>query len=59
MTTTLVDDPTNGWHAEADNGDKITYLTGRGERHHTDGGYWVITDPDGTSYYFGENQLPG
>jgi RHS repeat-associated protein len=58
VTTTLVDDPTAGWHAEADNGDKITYETG-GSNGTEDGGYWVVTDPDGTSYYFGLNELPG
>ncbi len=61
-TTTLVDDPANGWHAEADNGDEITYRHRRLQRHHQrhhDGGYWVVTEPDGTSYYFGLNQLPG
>ena len=58
VTTTLVDDPTNGWHAEADNGDKITYLTGAGNST-TGGGYWEVTDPDGTSYFFGEDHLPG
>ena len=58
VTTTLVDDPTNGWHTEADNGDKITYLTGAGNST-TGGGYWEVTDPDGTSYFFGEDHLPG
>jgi len=58
-TTTLVDDPANGWHAEADNGDKITYETGSGSNGTHDDDYWVVTDPDGTSYYFGLNELPG
>jgi RHS repeat-associated protein len=57
-TTTLVDDPSTGWHAEADNGDKITYETGAGGNGTYDDDYWVVTDPDGTSYYFGLNQLP-
>lgn len=59
QTTTLVDDPSTGWHAEADNGDKISYVTGAGSNGTHDDGYWVVTDPDGTSYYFGLNQLPG
>jgi RHS repeat-associated protein len=59
VTTTLVDDPTAGWHAEADNGDKITYETGSGSNGTHDDDYWVVTDPDGTSYYFGLNELPG
>ncbi|HEY2505822.1 MAG TPA: RHS repeat-associated core domain-containing protein [Streptosporangiaceae bacterium] len=58
MDTTLVDDPTNGWHAEADNGERIQYQTGT-TNGTNDGGYWVVTDPDGTSYYFGRNELPG
>ncbi len=56
--TTLIDDPSTGWHAEADNGEKITYKTGTSNGTN-DGGYWVISDPDGTSYYFGLSQLPG
>jgi len=59
QTTTLVDDPTNGWHAEADNGDTITYETGSGSNGTNDDDYWVVTDPDGTSYFFGRNELPG
>ena len=62
-TTTLADDPANGWHAEADNGAQITYrssATSNGTTNGTsDGGYWIVTEPDGTSYYFGLNRLPG
>ncbi|HEV3379551.1 MAG TPA: RHS repeat-associated core domain-containing protein, partial [Trebonia sp.] len=57
-TTTLVDDPANGWHEQVDNGDTIKYLTGAGNLT-GDGGYWVLTTPDGDSYYFGEDHLPG
>ncbi|HEV2373270.1 MAG TPA: RHS repeat-associated core domain-containing protein [Streptosporangiaceae bacterium] len=57
-TTILVHDSSTGWHAEADNGEQITYKTGGHNGTH-DGGYWVVTDPNGTSYYFGLNQLPG
>jgi hypothetical protein len=46
-----------GWHAEADNGEKVQYLTGTGNGTY-DGGYWVVTDPDGAKYYFGLT-LPG
>jgi RHS repeat-associated protein len=56
--TTLVDDPSTGWHAQADNGDRIQYKTGTVNGTH-DGDYWVVTDPDGTSYYFGLGELPG
>ena len=62
-TTTLVDDPANGWHEMADNGAQITYrssATSNGTTNGTnDGGYWIVTEPDGTSYYFGLNRLPG
>jgi len=57
-TTTLVDDPSNGWHAEADNGAQITYKTGTSNGT-KDGGYWIVTEPNGVSYYFGMNELPG
>jgi hypothetical protein len=59
VTTTLVKDGSTGaWHPEADNGEKVQYLTGTTNGTH-DGDYWVITDPDGTKYYFGLNRLPG
>jgi hypothetical protein len=57
QATTLVDDPSTGWHAEADSGEKVQYKTGTSNGTH-DGDYWVVTQ-DGTSYYFGLNQLPG
>jgi RHS repeat-associated protein len=56
--TTLVDDPKLGWHAQDDNGERIEYKTGTSNGTH-DGDYWVITETDGTSYYFGLNELPG
>jgi RHS repeat-associated protein len=57
--TTLVQDASTGaWHAQVDNGEKITYQSGTSNGT-SDGGYWVITEPDGTSYYFGLNELPG
>jgi RHS repeat-associated protein len=58
--TTLVQDATTGdWHAESDNGEKISFQTGTGSNGTHDDDYWVITDTSGTSYYFGLNQLPG
>jgi RHS repeat-associated protein len=57
-TTLVLDDSTGTWHAEADGNEKISYDTGTSNGTH-DGGYWVITEPDGTSYYFGLNELPG
>jgi RHS repeat-associated protein len=59
QNTTLVQDGSTGtWHAEADGNEKVSYVTGGSNGTH-DGGYWVVTTPDGTSYYFGMNQLPG
>jgi RHS repeat-associated protein len=59
-TTTLVQDSSTGtWQAENDQGDTITYETGSGSNGTHDDDYWVVTDPDGTSYYFGLNELPG
>jgi RHS repeat-associated protein len=59
QSTTLVQDGSTGtWRAEADSNEKIQYLTGTVNGTH-DGGYWVVTTPDGTSYYFGRNELPG
>jgi RHS repeat-associated protein len=58
MTTALVDDPTNGWHAESDNGYKITYVKGSGSCSVADDS-WVVLAPNGVSYHFGLNKLPG
>jgi RHS repeat-associated protein len=58
QTTLVQDDSTGTWRAESDGNEKISYKTGTVNGTH-DGDYWVITDPDGTSYYFGLNQLPG
>jgi hypothetical protein len=50
QSTTLVQDGSTGtWRAEADQNQKISYLTGTSNGTH-DGDYWVITEPDGTSY---------
>lgn len=60
-TTQMVKDDTTGdWHLAAENGATITHDTdtsnGSGT-YNTD--YWVVTERDGTSYYFGMNTLPG
>jgi RHS repeat-associated protein len=57
-TTLVQDSSTGGWHPEVDNGEQVAYKTGTSNGTH-DGGYWVITEQDGTSYYFGLSQLPG
>ena len=60
QTTTLVptDSTDTTWRAESDGNEQIKYETGttNGTRF---GGYFVLTEPDGTSYYFGVNELPG
>jgi RHS repeat-associated protein len=59
LDTTLVQDSSTGaWHPEDDNGEKVSYLTNT-TNGTNDGGYWVVTAPNGDSYYFGLNQLPG
>jgi RHS repeat-associated protein len=57
-TTTLVDDPKKGWHAEADGSERVRYVTGGPSNGTHDNGYWVVTMPNGVSYYFG-SVLPG
>jgi len=60
-TTLVKDGSTGAWHPEADNGEKVSYQTaGPATSNGTcDNGYWVITQTDGTKYYFGLNELPG
>jgi len=59
VTTTLVQDSSGAWQAENDQGDTISYETGSGSNATHDDDYWVVTDPTGTTYYFGLNELPG
>ena len=58
-STSIVDD--NGTYTLAnDDGAVVTLVTGSNNgtgTYNTD--YWEITEQDGTSYYFGRNQLPG
>jgi YD repeat-containing protein len=43
-------------HAEADGGGRLTQVAvAPGSSQH----YWLLTQPDGSKYYFGLNQLPG
>jgi RHS repeat-associated protein len=46
------------WRAETDQNENVQFLTGAANGT-GDGAYWVITKPDGTKYYFGQNELPG
>ncbi|MGW1169131.1 RHS repeat-associated core domain-containing protein [Streptomyces sp. NPDC002550] len=58
-TTTLVkDDSTGAWHAQNDANERVEYKTGASNGAQN-GEYWVVTTPNGTQYYFGQNQLPG
>jgi RHS repeat-associated protein len=56
-TTLVQDSSTHTWHALNDDGARVSYRTGTGNGT-SDGGYWVVTTTDGTSYYFGVT-LPG
>lgn len=60
-TTGLVrDDSTGTWRLQNDDGAAVSKVTGSGNGTGTnDTSYWKITERDGTSYYFGMNQLPG
>ena len=58
-STTLVWTGSPGqWKAEADNGATVTYMSSGTTNGTTPGDYWVVKEPDGTTYYFGR-QLPG
>jgi RHS repeat-associated protein len=60
--TTLVEVGTSGtWHAETDQDERISYQTSGPTTSNgtADNGYWVVTEPDGTKYYFGLSELPG
>ncbi|MFC0622876.1 RHS repeat domain-containing protein [Kribbella deserti] len=52
------DDQTGAWRPRGDDGTKVERRTG-GNNGDNDGEYWVITNADGTRYYFGLNKLPG
>ncbi|HZR53727.1 MAG TPA: polymorphic toxin-type HINT domain-containing protein [Streptosporangiaceae bacterium] len=54
-TSTSLVHGTSGWKAEADDGARVQDLGSVG----TASEYWEVTQADGTSYYFGLNQLPG
>ena len=58
-STTIVDD--NGtFKLQNDDGAVITHVTDSNNGQNThDTDYWEVTERDGSSYYFGMNQLPG
>ena len=59
-TSLVLDDSTGTWKMQDDGGAVVTQVTGGSN----DPGvykdeYWKVTERDGTSYYFGLNELPG
>lgn len=56
----LVQDAASGtWRLQSDDNTRIEYKTAPGSNGTYDGGYWEVTDPAGTKYFFGLNRLPG
>jgi RHS repeat-associated protein len=58
QSNVLVEDSSGGWHLQDDDGTKVQLLTGASNGV-WNGEYWLVTTPDGTKYYFGQNHLPG
>ena len=61
-TSLVLDDSTGKWYEQANNGDRVRYLTGSSSDTNNgthDNGYWVVTTPNGTQYFFGKNRGPG
>ncbi|MGW2557313.1 polymorphic toxin-type HINT domain-containing protein [Streptomyces sp. NPDC001635] len=60
-STSLVKNDGDGtWRLADDNGSTVKHVTNSNNdsgTYNTD--YWVVTERDGTQYYFGRNQLPG
>ena len=62
QSTPLIVDSSGTWHEEQDSGDRVQYLTGTAADTGNgtyDNGYWLVTTPNGTQYYFGKNRGPG
>lgn len=56
----LVQDGASGtWRLQSDDNTRIEFKTSPGSNGTYDGGYWEVTDPAGTKYFFGLNRLPG
>ncbi|MFD3582870.1 polymorphic toxin-type HINT domain-containing protein [Streptomyces sp. NPDC058683] len=59
-TSIVYDKDTSTYKLADDNGETVTKVTGSSNGSGTyDTSYWVITERDGTKYYFGRNELPG
>jgi RHS repeat-associated protein len=53
----VFDDDSHTWHMSTEDGAKIQLLTGANNGAYQ-GEYWVITQQDGTRYYYGAGHLP-
>jgi RHS repeat-associated protein len=61
-TPLVLDDSSGKWYEQNDSGDRVQFLTGNSTDTNNgtyDNGYWVVTTPDGTQYFFGKNRGPG
>lgn len=59
-TSIVYDKDTSTYKLASDNGATVTKMTGSSNGSGTyDTSYWVITERDGSKYYFGRNELPG
>ncbi|WP_158812277.1 RHS repeat domain-containing protein [Streptomyces fulvoviolaceus] len=59
-TAIVYDKDTSAYKLADDNGATVSKVTGSSNGSGTyDTSYWVITERDGTKYYFGRNELPG
>ena len=59
-TSIVYDSDTSTYKLADDNGATVTKVTGSSNGSGTyDTSYWVITERDGSKYYFGRNELPG
>ncbi|GAA3454675.1 RHS repeat-associated core domain-containing protein [Dactylosporangium matsuzakiense] len=61
QSTELLKGTDGRWHGRSEDGARIelksgTEKTANGDQ---DGQWWVVTETDGTQYWFGRNQLPG
>lgn len=57
-TVPLVKDSAGTWRLKAHDGTRIVRQL-RATNGDNDGEHWVVTTPDGVTYYFGLNRLPG
>ena len=58
LSGVLVGSGPGTWKLQNDNGTTVQLLTGA-PNGLWNGEYWLVTTPDGTKYYFGQNHLPG